>query len=116
MTGVEILAMEEVAIAFGFNWIECFIVFGIAFGLFLIVGGIASFIHDDLSMFGAMLIAGIIFSVLVGVVVGFGDGTPTEYETQYKVTISDEVSMNEFLEKHEIIDQEGKIYTVRERD
>lgn len=34
---------------------------------------------------------------------------------EYKVIISDEVSMNEFLDKYEIIDQEGKIYTVRER-
>ena len=40
----------------------------------------------------------------------------TTYETQYKVTISDEVLMNEFLERYEIVDQEGKIYTVRERD
>lgn len=39
---------------------------------------------------------------------------PTAYETHYKVLISDEVSMNEFLEQYEIIDQEGKIFTVRE--
>ena len=41
--------------------------------------------------------------------------TPTTYETQYKVTISDEVPMNEFLKKYAIIEQEGKIYTIRER-
>ena len=33
---------------------------------------------------------------------------------EYKVTIDDSVSMNEFLEKYEILDQEGKIYTVKE--
>lgn len=33
---------------------------------------------------------------------------------KYKVTISDEVSLNEFFDKYEIIDQEGKVYTVRE--
>jgi hypothetical protein len=115
MAGVEILATQDVATAFTFNWIECFIVFGIAFGLFVIGGIIASWIHDDISMLGAMFIAGIIFGVLFGAVVGFFDGTPIEYETQYKVTISDEVPMNDFLEKYEILDQEGKIYTVRER-
>ena len=37
-------------------------------------------------------------------------------DTTYKVTIDDSVSMNEFLDKYEIIDQEGKIYTVKERE
>lgn len=41
----------------------------------------------------------------------------TTYETgryEYKVTIDDSVSMVEFLEKYEIISQEGKIYTIRD--
>jgi uncharacterized membrane protein YedE/YeeE len=40
-----------------------------------------------------------------------------EYDhTELKVTIDDSVSMNEFLDKYEILDQEGKIYTVKERE
>ena len=35
---------------------------------------------------------------------------------EYKVIIDDSVSMNEFLDKYEILDQEGKIYTVKERE
>ena len=38
-----------------------------------------------------------------------------KYETHYQVTIDDSVSMNEFQDKYEIIEVEGKIYTVRER-
>lgn len=38
-----------------------------------------------------------------------------KYETRYQVTIDDSVSMNEFQDKYEIIEVEGKIYTVRER-
>lgn len=41
----------------------------------------------------------------------------TKYETgryEYKVTIDDSVSMVEFLEKYEIVSQEGKIYTIRD--
>ena len=38
------------------------------------------------------------------------------HHTKYKVTIDDYVSMNEFLDKYEILDQEGKIYTVKERE
>lgn len=62
-----------------------------------------------------LLIGGIV-AIAVGLSFGFAIGKTTEYETRYKVTISDEVSMNEFLEHYEIIDQEGKIYTVRERE
>ena len=66
--------------------------------------------------------AGIIIALLVGVlsiVVGAGVDAATAQPTgeyEYKITISDEVSMNDFLEKYEIIDQEGKIFTVKERD
>lgn len=35
---------------------------------------------------------------------------------EYKVTIDDSVSMTEFMDKYEILDQEGKIYTVKERE
>ena len=38
-----------------------------------------------------------------------------KYETRYQVTVDDSVSMNEFQNKYEIIEVEGKIYTVRER-
>ena len=38
-----------------------------------------------------------------------------KYETRYQVTVDDSVSMNEFQDKYEIIEMEGKIYTVRER-
>lgn len=40
-----------------------------------------------------------------------------EYDhTEYKVVVDETVSMVEFMDKYEIIYQEGKIYTVRERE
>lgn len=38
-----------------------------------------------------------------------------EPEIAYKVTVEDSVSMNEFYEKYEILDIDGKIYTIKER-
>ena len=35
---------------------------------------------------------------------------------KYQVTIDDDVSMTEFLEKYEIIEVNGKIYTIREKE
>ena len=37
-------------------------------------------------------------------------------DTKYQVTISEEVSLSEFMEKYKILNQEGQIYTVRERE
>lgn len=42
--------------------------------------------------------------------------TENESYTKYKVTISEEVKLKEFNEKYEIIDQDGEIYTIVERD
>lgn len=123
MTGVEILATEEVACAFAFNWSAFWIVFGIT----VIIGSAAMFwsLMKDfcgsrgelISIIAVTMLLSIMFGVLMGGL--FADGIlpkATEYETQYKVTIDDSVSVNEFNEKYEIIDQEGKIYIVRERE
>lgn len=59
------------------------------------------------------------FAILVVCVVLFivcGCLVPEDkYETRYQVTVDDSVSMNEFQNKYEIIEVEGKIYTIRER-
>lgn len=48
-------------------------------------------------------------------VVAISLGVSAEPEhTCYKVTISDEVKLVEFLDKYEILDTEGEIYTIRE--
>lgn len=54
---------------------------------------------------------GAIFGVLTGCI----NGTIEEH-IEYKVTIDESVSMSEFYDKYEIIDQEGLIFTVKEKD
>ena len=61
------------------------------------------------------IICGII-SITLGIIDKYTDYLKEYSHTEYKVTIDDSVSMNEFLDKYEILDQEGKIYTVRERE
>ena len=117
MSGVEFLATEEVAVAWAsWNWKG----FLLTVGLCLLVGIIAGILTgaSDGWELGVtiFLIVFIVGSALFGTMVGCSTGEPTEYETQYKVVIDDSVSMNEFTEKYEIIDQEGKIYTVREKE
>ena len=115
MTGVEILAMEEVVTAYAFN-LKAFLIFLSCVTVFCgIIGMVANSPYSMLN--GALMgmAMGLIFGGILGQLPAWTT-LPKEYETQYKVTISDEVSMNDFLSRYEIIDQEGKIYTVRERN
>ena len=47
-------------------------------------------------------------------IIGMTNKTTPAY-TEYKVIVDDSVPLNEFIEKYEIIDQEGNIYTVKEK-
>ena len=115
MTGVEILAMEKIATVFSFNWPVCIcltILFAVVFALI----GLLADIDNICCGWIIGLCVGLVFGSVCGINFAKDSGEPTKYETQYKVTISDEVSMNDFLERYEIVSQEGKIYTVRDRN
>lgn len=116
MTGVEILVTQEVATAFGFNWDIFWVVMLVCAFIGIIIGVIASHVEGDSTMFVVVLPFAMILGLVLSGMLGFATEVPVEYETQYKVIVSDEVPMNEFLEKYEIVDQDGKIYVVRERD
>lgn len=58
----------------------------------------------------AILVVCVVLAIVCGCLV-----PEDKYETHYQVTINDSVSINEFQNKYEIIEVEGKIYTVRER-
>ena len=115
--GIEILSQSEVGTDISINWAA----FGAVLGLSIILGVVCAFWcfspHelDEWIVSVLMILIFVIIGVVFGVLLGYATGDPVKYETQYKVTISDEVQMNEFLEKYEIIDQDGKIYTIREK-
>lgn len=111
MNGVEILSSETI-----YNTIlpEYFLGIGLGISLILVFVMAACFANDR-------IIAGFICIVLAfsSAIVGSLGGTISKTDIdhiEYKVTIDDSVSMNEFLDKYEILDQEGKIYTVKERE
>ena len=115
MQGVEILTSAQVATEFAFNWTAFWITFGIVTSLLLLCSLI--YMSDDICAFVVLvgLIMSSIFGGLLGLLVGKIGEIPISYETQYKVTVSDEVSMTEFYEHYEVIEQDGKIFTVREK-
>ena len=67
---------------------------------------------------------GVIICAILGCATLFTMGILDSYSTtteeieyyEYKVTIDDSVPMKEFLSKYEIINQEGEIFTIVERE
>ena len=112
MIGVEILAAQEVIVSYAWNWSAYFITIVAT----MIILGLVGLFYGEYELKNFFI--GLAIGATVGIMVGVLPASftkPGEYETQYKITISDKVFMNDLLERYEIIDQEGKIYTVRER-
>lgn len=64
-------------------------------------------------MFGLLAV---ILSILLGAFAGnFIAPTPVAYETYYQISINEEVSLKDFMDKYEIIETRGDMYTVREK-
>ena len=111
MNGVEILSSETI-----YNTIlpECCVGIGLGFAVVFVALTAFSIAHEK---YLAVILSSI--SVIVCIIIAALGGTYSDTDInhiEYKVTIDDSVSMNEFLDKYEIIDQEGKIYTVKERE
>jgi hypothetical protein len=113
MNGVEIL--NEYTVYTTQTWVTIV-------GVLAFIGGIVSLVtlaynKGDFAVWINIISMSICFVTLFTLVAIDGN---TNYlkdysHIEYKVTIDDSVSMNEFLDKYEILDQEGKIYTVKEK-
>ena len=117
MDGVTILNEFEVVTktVFSLESFRCGALIGVGIGLILaIIFGI-----QEADWFAFFIGLGA-FCTLIGLLVGLLGGfilkpKPVEYETHYEVSINEDVNMQEFMDKYEIIETRGSIYTVREK-
>ena len=117
MNGVEILAVEKIATAYEFCWTAFWAGFFAIFVVIVLFLFLSGTFRDVLkyNLVTPTLIITIVGALIAGALLGIIWMTPTEYETQYKVTADDSVSIVDFYDKYEVLDQEGKIYTVAEK-
>lgn len=117
MNGVEILSSETIYQTEVYWWL-----IPLCAGIGLLIGLILAIKEWIDCGFSGDCIFCIVALTIACAFVGFLFAIISEHKTdtidhiEYKVTIDDSVSMNEFLDKYEILDQEGKIYTVKERE
>ena len=115
MNGVNILASAEIVTKYAFNW-QTFWTTALIMTALATLMGIVVYIGTNYrtNVISFCVILGVFVGAMIGCALGSLSNIPIEYVTEYKAIISDEVNFNEFQEKYEIIDQEGKIYTIRE--
>lgn len=111
MNGVEILSSEIIYNTILPQW-------GLGVGLgcgFIFVMLLITSIANEHGIGAILSVVAIVASIVIA---GLSDTTNKNSinHIEYKVTIDDTVSMTEFINKYEILDQDGKIYIVRERN
>ena len=109
MEGIEILSIGEIGINPVFNWPMALI-------LGILIGAIPAFYISTVeNSVGLFIILFVVFASFFGALCGFGIEKYADTAPTYKVVISDTVSLNEFYDKYEVLEQDGKIFTIMER-
>ena len=106
MEGIEILSQSVCTETNGTALFLCILICAIV--------GFTFYLCNDLSDSILGAIAGCIVGIFAYAII-FQCIFPIKF-IKYKVTVSEDVSMIEFYERYEIIDVDGKIYTIREKN
>lgn len=110
--GVEVLDQTAIYVD-TFQWSVFSILFICLIAVCFIGGTIWAIKKDDVSFVLAGFFLSLMFLILL-VILGFGEVKTDKYE--YKVLINDDVNFSEFNDRYDLIEQEGKIYTIRIKD
>lgn len=117
MNGVEILAQNTIyETEYSCWWLFALLALGFLAGITLAIAIWASegFNANGIKVLIAMTLSGFFLGLL------FTDASEHETETvdhiEYKVIVADDVNFADLMNKYEILGQEGKIYTVKERE
>ena len=115
LDGITVLNSFEEVVETGFNWGTMWI--GLAIGL--IIAFIISILDAD--YLGDFLYKLSIFSIIVGSLCATLAGhlinpPPLKYEARWEVVIDDSVSMNEFYNRYEFVEQRREIYVIKEKE
>ena len=114
MNGVEILATHEIMKTAAFNWYIFIIGMIIVTVTVIILTWKNLFYEDKIRNILTAITIILIFAIPVAVVAS-NVGEKILDHTEYKVQLSDEVPIAEFLSTYQIIDQEGQILTIKEK-
>lgn len=111
MNGVEVLNSVDVMES-SYEWL-----FPILFVLGMVIMGLGIAMLAENHYYSGIILTFVGVGLALGSVIGGKVAISQEYNyTKYEVIISDNVNMNEFNQKYEILEQRGRIYVIRERE
>ena len=111
MNGVEVLSEKIIYNTILPGW--CLVIGLAGFFVFLVVT--IMFLLDGYNIAGSVCCILMASSIIIACLTTISNENSIKYIEQ-KVTIDKSVPMVEFYDKYKILDQEGRIYTVRERN
>ena len=111
MSGVEILSQRNIYDTFIPAEYGAF-----AFIAMIVLLIIFPYICDKKKIISVMICITLLFACTTIMTLGLLENKDSINHVEYKVIIDDSVSMDEFMDKYKILYQEGKIYTVKERN
>ena len=117
MNGVQILNQFEVVTKTVFNWDAFWVGALIGLGIALIAGVIFGLSEASWVAFWIMFgVGGVLMAFFIGFFAGHSvNPLPVAYETRYEISINEDVNMKEFMDKYEIVETRGLIYTVKDK-
>ena len=114
MEGITVLYQEPIFKTIGVN--ENILNILVLLFIFMVLGAIISSLCMSFKGTIIFSVLGLITIVSIAVLDSHSTSTEELDHYEYKVTIDDSVPMKEFLSKYEIINQEGEIFTIVERE
>lgn len=73
-------------------------------------------VYTGEELWGLLAALGVFLGIVIGALTDCVFTVKPTGKYEYKVTIDDTVPLSEFYEKYEIIEQDGKIFTIREKE
>ena len=116
MVGVNYLASNQVVTEWTVNMTVFWIILAIIFIIFLIAGIIVAIQEDNIIPCIVFVAIGVFIGAFLGVFGAELTRAPAQHEIHHQVTITDDANIQEFLDKYEVVEQNGKIFTIREKN
>lgn len=113
LDGITVLSKTTIDVYGGWSFIPIhWILVGMAI-LLLVCNMYLIFKKNDFSFIPLSLLS-LLFATIVFLITGLNTEVVDTYD-QYKVLVNEEVSMKNFTERYEILDQDGLIYIIKEK-
>lgn len=116
--GIEVLNSKKVITKEKFNWKWFFIMCSLMIVISFALVQFYIFIEVDTNMFDitsiSLLFFGGIWGIISGVFMGELNAIPIKYAMEHKIAILDDSVTDRVKEEYKIIEQDGKLWTIRE--